>query len=332
MELDEEFLEDSNGSRVSHAHSQRWRHTNSSQLPICDAPGGADALHMSSIVSVERNMLRTNIDNVIHFNCHYNHANLWLCSHGLESCSERRFGSRSKTWLGSWFELRAFTCIVNAFPITIRICALRGNILFLLRSPRWLTHTWLQHGFSAHFQNAHARITFRKSFAFTCPRIRLSTRITIQNALFSRFKTRFKSLIWNSFAFTLAKSLKSGFQIRKGPNDVLKRLSERDSKPCEHSLCLTWNKSVSVWRNNPYLDATYGSLPHKIVFTLPLLHSSLLHGVVCSSKTMLFRSIFDPAIWKRIHYYTNVSLFRRYGFLSCVSASERGFHFKAKVS
>ena len=49
----------------------------------------------------------------------------WLCSHGLESRSERRFGSRSKTRLGSWFELRAFTCIVNAFPITIRICALR---------------------------------------------------------------------------------------------------------------------------------------------------------------------------------------------------------------
>ena len=124
----------------------------------------------------------------------------WLCSHENESRSERCFGSWSKTWLGSWFELRSFTCIANAFPITIRICALQGNILFLL----WWTHAWLQHGFSAHFQNAHARIMFRKSFAFTCPRIRLSTRITIQNALFSRFKTRFKSLIWNSFAFTRA--------------------------------------------------------------------------------------------------------------------------------
>ena len=49
----------------------------------------------------------------------------WLCSHGLESRSERRFGTRSKTWLGSWFELRAFTWATNAFPITIRICALR---------------------------------------------------------------------------------------------------------------------------------------------------------------------------------------------------------------
>ena len=71
----------------------------------------------------------------------------WLCSHENELCSERHFGSRSKTWLGSWFELRAFTCIANAFPITIRICALRGNILFLLRSPRWLTHAWLQRAF-----------------------------------------------------------------------------------------------------------------------------------------------------------------------------------------
>ena len=48
---------------------------------------------------------------------------------------------------------------------------------------------WPMHGLSMHFQNAHARITFRKSFAFTCPRIRLSTRIPIQNALFSRFKS-----------------------------------------------------------------------------------------------------------------------------------------------
>ena len=120
---------------------------------------------------------------------------LWLCSHGLESRSERCFGSRSKTLLGSWFELHAFTCIVNAFPITIRICALRGNNLLLLCSPRlrarWLTHA-LMHGLSVHFKNAHARITFRKSFAFTCPRIRLSRRITIQNALFFAFQNEFQ--------------------------------------------------------------------------------------------------------------------------------------------
>ena len=110
-----------------------------------------------------------------------------------------------RDWDCDFNYVRSHALHANAFPITIRVCALRGNILFPLRSLRWLTHAWLQHGFSAHFQNAHAQITFRKSFAFTCPRIKLSTWITIQNALFSRFKTRFKSLIWNSFAFTKAK-------------------------------------------------------------------------------------------------------------------------------
>ena len=33
-------------------------------------------------------------------------------------------------------------CKCRAVPITNRICALRGNILFLLRSPRWLTQAW----------------------------------------------------------------------------------------------------------------------------------------------------------------------------------------------
>ena len=78
---------------------------------------------------------------------HMETCNHRLCSQRNESSSERRFGSRSALWLGLWFELRAFTCIANAVPITIRICALRGNILFPLRSPRWLTHAWLQRAF-----------------------------------------------------------------------------------------------------------------------------------------------------------------------------------------
>ena len=75
---------------------------------------------------------------------------LWVCSHGLESRSEGRFGTRSKTWLGSWFELRAFTWATNAFPITIRICALRMIFCsyYAVRA-RWLTHA-LMYGFSAH--------------------------------------------------------------------------------------------------------------------------------------------------------------------------------------
>ena len=129
----------------------------------------------------------------------------WVCLHGLESRSERRFGTWFKTWLGSWFELHAFTWATNAFPITIRNCTLRVIFCsYYAVRERWLTHA-IMHGFSAHFSNAHARITFRNSFAFTRTRIRLSRRITIQNALFSRFKTRSKSLIWNSFLFTWAK-------------------------------------------------------------------------------------------------------------------------------
>ena len=93
---------------------------------------------------------------------------------------------------------------------------------------------WPMHGFSAHFQNAHARITFRKSFVFTCPRIRFSRRITIQNTLFFAFqKPDLKQLCVHIHG------LKSGFQIRKGPNYVLKRLSEHDSSPCEHSHYVT---------------------------------------------------------------------------------------------
>ena len=115
-----------------------------------------------------------------------------VCLHGLESRPKRRFKTRSKTWLGSWFELRLFTWATNAFPITIRICALRVMFCsyYAVRA-RWLTHA-LMHGFIAHFKNAHARITFRNSFAFTWTRIRLSRRITIQNALFFAFQNAFQ--------------------------------------------------------------------------------------------------------------------------------------------
>ena len=97
---------------------------------------------------------------------------------------------------------------------------------------------WPMHGFSAHFQNAHSWITFQKSFAFTCPRIRLSMRITIQNALFSHFKTRFKSLIWKSFAFTSAK-IRLSNQERAESHSVMSL--ERDSFWCEQALYCSWS-------------------------------------------------------------------------------------------
>ena len=57
------------------------------------------------------------------------------------------------------------------------------------------------HGFSAHFQNAHARITFRKSFAFTSSKSGFLRGSRSKTPFFSRFK----SLIWKSFAFTKGK-------------------------------------------------------------------------------------------------------------------------------
>ena len=86
------------------------------------------------------------------------------------------------------------TCIVNAFPITIRICALRGNILLLLRSPRGLidpcAYAWLQRIFLKCTRTNHV-----PKEADHDPK----------HFFFLRFKMRFKSLIWNSFAFTWAK-------------------------------------------------------------------------------------------------------------------------------
>ena len=62
---------------------------------------------------------------------------------------------------------------------------------------------WPMHGFSVHFQNAHTRITFRKSFAFTCPQNQAF--YDPKCPLYSVSKAHFKSLIWKSFAFTKGK-------------------------------------------------------------------------------------------------------------------------------
>ena len=67
---------------------------------------------------------------------------LWACSQKRESPSESRFGSCSASWLGSWFELRAFTSIATAVQITNRICTLRV---------RKNCADWPMHCFSAHF-------------------------------------------------------------------------------------------------------------------------------------------------------------------------------------
>ena len=57
-----------------------------------------------------------------------------------------------------------------------------------------------------HFQNAQARITFRKSLAFTCPQNQaFHANHDPKRLYFSHFKMHFKSLIWESFAFTKGK-------------------------------------------------------------------------------------------------------------------------------
>ena len=108
-----------------------------------------------------------------------------------------------KTWLGSWFERRAFTCIANAFPITIRICELGGNILLLLRSPRALINP------CAYKCMASARIFKMHTHESRSERALRSHVLESGFLGGSRSKTplfsRFKSLIWNSFAFTCAK-------------------------------------------------------------------------------------------------------------------------------
>ena len=117
----------------------------------------------------------------------------WACSQRNKSRSESHFRSRSASWLGSWFQLCAFTSIANAFPITNRICALRGNILF-----RWLTHVWLQCAFPKCSRTNRVPKELCVHMSSESGFLRESRSKT---SLFSRFK----SLIWKSFAFTKGK-------------------------------------------------------------------------------------------------------------------------------
>ena len=122
-----------------------------------------------------------------------------LCSQRNESHSERRFGSRS----ASWFELHvcAFTCIANAFPITIRICSLRGNILFPLQSAL-IDQCMASARISKMCTHESRSERALRSHVLESGFLRRSRSKT---PLFSCFKTRFKSLIWKSFAFTKGK-------------------------------------------------------------------------------------------------------------------------------
>ena len=97
-----------------------------------------------------------------------------------------------------------------------------------------------------------------------CPRIRLSRRITTENALFRVSKR--VSIAWFETALR-SHGLKSGFQIRKGQNHVLKRLSERDSSPCEHSQCNSLRKSL-VWEGIYHRFLSQSGVWHPILISL----------------------------------------------------------------
>ena len=106
---------------------------------------------------------------------------------------------------------------------------------------------WPMHGFSVHFQNAHTQITFWKSFVFTCPRIRLSTRITIQNALFIAFQKGI-SKAWIKRVLR-SQRVKSGFQSGKGritfPNIFRNVIRSHVNRP--HGISAFWFSTEHCW-------------------------------------------------------------------------------------
>ena len=114
--------------------------------------------------------------------------------------------------------VRDLNYIATVVPITNRICAPRGNILFILRR---LTHAWLQHAFLK-CACIHESLSERAVH---------SQRVKSGFLGGSRSKTPSffcvsKTLIWKSIAFTKGKS---GFKSGKGQNHVPKRFSECDS-------------------------------------------------------------------------------------------------------
>ena len=92
----------------------------------------------------------------------------YVCSHALQTPSQSRTGS------------------AHCEVIFCSHCAVHADIPM--------------HGISTHFQNAHARITFRKSFAFTCPQNQVSCADYDPKRQFFRI-----SKACQSFAFTKGK-------------------------------------------------------------------------------------------------------------------------------
>ena len=138
------------------------------------------------------------------------------CRQRSTSLSESRLGSRSASWLGSWFELCGFTSIAIAVPITNRICALRGDSLFLLR---WLTRAWLHRAIPkcTHTNHVPKELCVHKSSESG-----FLGGSWYKTPFFCSSKAWFERALWTQ-------RVKSGFQIRRG--------SESQSETAESFLC-----------------------------------------------------------------------------------------------
>ena len=133
----------------------------------------------------------------------------WACSQRSESRSESCFGSRSASWLGSWFELCASWSRTGSGHCEV--------VLFLLH---WLT-LWPMHGFSAHFQIVN-KCTTQLSLRCTCT-IHVPKEFWVNKSSESGFLggSRSKMPLFCISKAWLEKALhsqrvKSGFEIRKG--------------------------------------------------------------------------------------------------------------------
>ena len=126
-----------------------------------------------------------------------------------------------------WFEQCAFTSIATAVPITNRICALRGNILFLLQ------HAFLNCARTYHVPKELCVHTSSESGFLGGSRSK-------------RPFLRFKSLIWKSFAFTksknrLSKQERVRILIRNGFRNVIRSFAHRPIvNRLEHNGGLCW--------------------------------------------------------------------------------------------
>ena len=181
------------------------------------------------------------------------HKIVRACSQRSESCSKNRFGSRFASWLGSWFELRAFTSIATAVPITNRAC----EMILCSYCADWPFDPCM----------ASARISKMHTQESYVPRelcVHKSSEWCSLCGSWSKTPVFCVSKAWFERALR-SQRVKSGFQIRKGQNHDPKRLSEHDLILCEQALNLILMSSNIVGMFSSPLLSWY-------LFVTPLLN------------------------------------------------------------